>query len=56
MILENLAETFDGDVEQQTARIVALVEPLLILGLGIVVGAVVITMLSAVYSIVDLAK
>jgi len=55
-ILENLAETFDSYVKQQTARIVALAEPLLILVLGIVVGAIVITMLSAVFSIVDLAK
>jgi len=50
-ILEKLAETFDGYVKQKTARLVALVEPLLILILGVIVGAIVITMLSAIFSI-----
>jgi len=50
-ILEKLAETFDDYVKQQTSRLVALAEPLLILLLGVIVGAVVITMLSAVFSI-----
>lgn len=51
VILNKLAETFDGYVKQQTARLVALLEPLLILVLGVVVGAIVITMLSAIFSI-----
>jgi general secretion pathway protein F len=50
-ILNKLAESFDGHVKQQTSRLVALLEPLLILVLGIVVGAIVITMLSAIFSI-----
>ncbi len=50
-ILERLAENFDATVKQQTARLVALLEPLLILLLGVVVGAIVITMLSAIFSI-----
>ncbi len=50
-ILEKLAETFDSNVKQQTGRLVALVEPLLILFLGLVVGTVVIIMLSAIFSI-----
>jgi general secretion pathway protein F len=53
-ILEKLAETFDESVRQKTSRLVALLEPLLILLLGVVVGAVVITMLSAIFSINDL--
>ena len=52
-ILEKLAETFDGNVRQQTARLVALAEPLLILILGVVVGAIVIVMLSAIFSITN---
>jgi general secretion pathway protein F len=44
IILDKLAETFDGYVKQQTGRLVALAEPLLILILGVVVGAVVIVM------------
>lgn len=50
-ILNKLAETFDGYVKQQTSRLVALLEPLLIVILGVVVGAIVITMLSAIFSI-----
>lgn len=50
-ILDKLAETFDGYVKQQTSRLVALLEPLLILFLGVMVGAIVITMLSAIFSI-----
>lgn len=52
-ILNKLAETFDSYVKQQTSRLVALLEPLLILFLGFIVGAVVITMLSAIFSIND---
>ncbi|WP_353571707.1 type II secretion system F family protein [Candidatus Albibeggiatoa sp. nov. BB20] len=52
-ILEKLAETFDTNVKQQTSRLVALAEPLLILILGVVVGAIVIIMLSAIFSITD---
>ncbi|MCK5718451.1 MAG: type II secretion system F family protein [Thiomargarita sp.] len=50
-ILDKLAETFDGYVKQQTTKLVALLEPLLILILGVIVGAIVITMLSAIFSI-----
>lgn len=50
-ILEKLATTFEANVKQQTARLVALAEPLLILVLGIIIGAIVITMLSAVFGI-----
>ena len=52
-ILEKLAESFDTTVKQQTSRLVALMEPLLILVLGIIVGSIVITMLSAIFSIND---
>lgn len=52
-ILEKLAETFDSNVKQQTSRLVALAEPLLILILGVIVGGIVIIMLSAIFSITD---
>ncbi len=51
LILDKLAESFDEQVRQRTRRMVALVEPLLILGLGGIVGAVVIIMLSAIFSL-----
>jgi len=50
-ILDKLAETFNNTVKLQTSRLVALLEPLLILLLGVIVGAIVITMLSAIFSI-----
>jgi len=50
-ILNQLAETFDGYVKDQTSRLVAFLEPMLILVLGVVVGAIVVTMLSAIFSI-----
>lgn len=54
-ILNQLAVTFEGYVKNLIAKLVALLEPLLILLLGILVGGIVITMLLAVFSINDLA-
>ncbi len=53
-ILGKLAESFDVKVKTQTARLVAMLEPLLILGLGLIIGGIVITMLSAIFSINEL--
>ncbi|MCK5716153.1 MAG: type II secretion system F family protein, partial [Thiomargarita sp.] len=53
-ILDKLASTFDAYVKQQTSRLVTLMEPLLILILGVIVGGIVITMLSAIFSINEL--
>ena len=50
-ILNQLAETFDGYVKNLIAKLVVLLEPLLILFLGLMVGGIVITMLLAVFSI-----
>ncbi|MCU7940287.1 MAG: type II secretion system F family protein [gamma proteobacterium symbiont of Bathyaustriella thionipta] len=52
-ILNQLAATFDSYVKNLIAKLVALLEPLLILFLGIMVGGIVITMLLAVFSIND---
>ena len=54
-ILAQLAATFDGYVKNLIARLVTLIEPLLILFLGIMVGGIVVTMLLAVFSINDVA-
>ncbi len=54
-ILEQLAVTFDSYVKNLIARLVSLIEPILILFLGIMVGGIVITMLLAVFSINDVA-
>lgn len=52
-ILNQLAATFDSYVKNLIAKLVALLEPVLILLLGIMVGGIVITMLLAVFSIND---
>lgn len=52
-ILKQLAVTFDKYVKNLIEKLVALLEPLLILFLGIMVGGIVITMLMAVFSIND---
>lgn len=49
-ILLKTAETFDQHVKNQMARLVAALQPGLILVLGIAVGGITITMLSAVFS------
>lgn len=54
-ILNQLSVTFDGYVKNLISRLVALLEPLLILFLGIMVGGIVITMLLAVFSINDVS-
>jgi len=54
-ILNKLAETFDDMVKNTLAKMVSLVEPLLIVFLGVLVGGIVITMLMAVFSINDIA-
>ncbi len=53
-ILNQLAETFDGVVKDTLSKMVSLIEPLLIVTLGILVGGIVITMLMAVFSINDI--
>lgn len=49
-ILGKIADTFDQNVKNQMASLVAALQPALILVLGIAVGGVTITMLSAVFS------
>lgn len=49
-ILLKTAETFDQSVKSQMDRLVAALQPALILVLGIAVGGITITMLSAVFS------
>lgn len=49
-ILKKLAQDYDQQVGDQTARLVNALQPALILLLGLVIGAIVIVMLSAVFS------
>lgn len=53
-MLANVADHYDQEVKRTTKRLTALLEPALILGMGLVVGVVVISMLTAIFSINDL--
>ena len=50
-VLDKLAESFDERVKQQTTRILSLVEPVLIVTIGGLVGGIVMIMFSAIFSI-----
>jgi general secretion pathway protein F len=53
-MLANVADHYDQEVKRTTKRLTSLLEPALILGMGLVVGTVVISMLMAIFSINDL--
>ena len=53
-MLVNVADHYDQEVKRTTKRLTSLLEPALILGMGLVVGVVVISMLMAIFSIHDL--
>lgn len=54
-MLLQLAEIFDREVRVAVQRALALLEPMLIIGLGIVVGGIILSILLAILSINDLA-
>lgn len=53
-MLIKVADNLDDDIEQKIKRMVTLVEPLLILMMGSVIGTVVVSMLMAILSISDI--
>lgn len=53
-MLLKVADNFDTDVEQKMKRLVTMVEPVLILLMGTVIGVIVISMLTAILSVNDL--
>ena len=50
-MLLKVADTYDKDVKNTVKRFVALLEPLMILIMGVVVGFIVISMLMAIFSV-----
>jgi general secretion pathway protein F len=54
MMLE-LATVFDGHVQSGVKRGLALLEPLLILGMGFIIGVIIISILMGILSVNDLA-
>jgi type II secretion system protein F len=53
-MLAEVAEHYDQEVKRTTKRLTSLLEPALILGMGLVIGMVVVSMLLAIFSINDL--
>jgi general secretion pathway protein F len=53
-MLSEVAEHYDQEVKRMTKRLTSLLEPALILGMGLVIGLVVVSMLLAIFSINDL--
>jgi general secretion pathway protein F len=53
-MLVTVANHYDQDVKRTTKRLTAMLEPALIVGMGLVVGVVVVSMLMAIFSIHDL--
>ncbi len=51
LMLVKVSDTMDTDIEQRIKRLISLVEPALILIMGCAIGVVVISMLSAIFSI-----
>jgi type II secretory pathway component PulF len=49
-----VAAFYDQEVKRTTKRLTSIIEPVLILGMGLVIGVVVISMLLAIFSINDL--
>lgn len=54
MMLGEVAGFYDQEVKRTTKRLTSIIEPVLILGMGLVIGVVVISMLLAIFSINDL--
>ena len=53
-LLNEVAEHYDQEVKRTTKRLTSILEPALILGMGLVIGVVVVSMLLAIFSINDL--
>lgn len=54
-MLDDIAELYDEEVRQQLRRLLALLEPILILGLGALVGAIIVSILAAILGLNQLA-
>jgi len=54
-MLLKVADVYDDEVENAVKRLLSLMEPILILGLGLMVGGIIMSILVAILSINDLA-
>lgn len=54
-MLLQVADTYDGEVQTTVKRLLSLLEPVLILGLGVIIAGIIMSILVAIISINDLA-
>ena len=54
-MLDRVATTYDKEIKISIQRLLALLEPILIVGLGIMIGGIIISILMAILSVNDLA-
>jgi general secretion pathway protein F len=54
-MLLKIADTYDREISYAVKRFISLLEPMMILTMGLVVGFVVVSMLMAIFSVNDLA-
>ena len=54
-MLIRIADVYDREVQNAVKRMLALMEPALILGLGLVIGGIIMSVLVAILSVNDLA-
>jgi general secretion pathway protein F len=54
-MLIRIADVYDREVQNAVKRMLALMEPVLILGLGLVIGGIIMSVLVAILSVNDLA-
>jgi general secretion pathway protein F len=54
-MLDRVATTYDKEIKISITRLLALLEPVLIVGLGIMIGGIIISILMAILSVNDLA-
>jgi len=50
-ILEELAEFYEGEIDQTMNNLPAIIEPILILALGLVVGGIAVAVIMPMYSL-----
>ena len=54
-MLMQVADTYDGEVQATIKRMLTLLEPVLILGLGVIIAGIIMSILVAILSLNDLA-
>jgi general secretion pathway protein F len=54
-MLERVADTYDKEVKITVQRLLALLEPILIVGLGVVIAGIIASIMMAILSVNDLA-